>query len=155
MTLLFTIICICSDPGVIPKNDFTISGIDPEKLFYTKQNKFIFIRGVKYKSNFCVSCKIFLSPNTFHCKICNNCVESFDHHCTWLGNCIGKNNYKYFCLFLLCFNSIIIFNFCVSLCNIIVLINNVKSRHSSLISNLLKEEKYSLIMILLCVIVRK
>ncbi len=24
------------------------------------------------------------------------CVEGFDHHCMWINNCIGSNNYQYF-----------------------------------------------------------
>jgi len=31
-----------------------------------------------------------------HCKACNKCVEGFDHHCPFLNQCIGTNNYFYF-----------------------------------------------------------
>lgn len=31
-----------------------------------------------------------------HCKACNKCVEGFDHHCPFLNQCIGTNNYFWF-----------------------------------------------------------
>jgi palmitoyltransferase len=33
---------------------------------------------------------------TKHCKDCGRCVSTHDHHCPWLGNCIGEKNRCFF-----------------------------------------------------------
>ena len=60
---------------------------------------------------FCPLCLIKKNYRVTHCLICQKCVDEFDHHCFWVGNCIGKNNYDIFFLFLIfvIFNTL--FNF--------------------------------------------
>lgn len=36
----------------------------------------------------------------YHCEICHTCIKQYDHHCTWINNCVGKRNLARFILFL-------------------------------------------------------
>lgn len=38
-------------------------------------------------------------PDGQHCPDCNVCIEGYDHHCVWMGTCIGKKNYRQFIRF--------------------------------------------------------
>lgn len=37
-----------------------------------------------------------------HCSSCDLCILGSDHHCPWMGQCIGKNNFNSFVKFNVC-----------------------------------------------------
>ncbi|EAR96667.2 DHHC zinc finger protein (macronuclear) [Tetrahymena thermophila SB210] len=112
-----------TDPGIIPKNVYCCS-TDKELLDIPQipssgvgSNKIIAsnlaIQTSYLRIKICRTCGVHRPPRSMHCAFCNNCVENFDHHCPWLGTCIGKRNYKYFFGFIT-FLLMMIINFIVS-----------------------------------------
>ncbi|CAD8141158.1 unnamed protein product [Paramecium pentaurelia] len=51
----------------------------------------------------CQPCKLVKEQGTYHCSKCDICVRGYDHHCPWVGKCIGEGNIIEFQMFLLSF----------------------------------------------------
>lgn len=49
--------------------------------------------GTPIRSCTCTYCSIMQPPRSRHCPDCDKCVLEFDHHCLWLGTCIGQGNH--------------------------------------------------------------
>ncbi|SCP04486.1 palmitoyltransferase, putative [Plasmodium ovale] len=53
------------------------------------------------KYTVCDKCDFLVRPErAHHCRSCRRCVLRMDHHCPWIGTCVGEKNLKFFFLFL-------------------------------------------------------
>ncbi|KAB5571215.1 hypothetical protein PHYPO_G00222490 [Pangasianodon hypophthalmus] len=120
-----------SDPGVLPRalpeeanfiemeieaaNGSVPAGQRPPPRIRNVQ-----INNQIVKLKYCYTCKIFRPPRASHCSICDNCVDRFDHHCPWVGNCVGKRNYRYFYLFTLSLSLLTIYIFTFDIVHVVL-----------------------------------
>jgi len=52
------------------------------------------------EKRYCNKCLKAKPDRCHHCSVCDKCTLKMDHHCPWVGNCVGWGNYKFFVLFL-------------------------------------------------------
>ncbi|RMZ90107.1 hypothetical protein DV736_g2669, partial [Chaetothyriales sp. CBS 134916] len=45
---------------------------------------------------FCTTCRVPKPARSKHCSLCKACIQKSDHHCIWISNCVGRNNYVWF-----------------------------------------------------------
>ena len=100
MLLLLLLTSAC-DPGIVPRSPHPLedlSGYDSSasvevggrQSLQLPRTKEVFVNGLPVRVKYCETCMIYRPPRCSHCSVCDNCVEKFDHHCPWVGQCIGK-----------------------------------------------------------------
>jgi DHHC palmitoyltransferase len=107
LSLIFLVQTALLDPGIIPPCSSpikapvplrTVPRVGPDSVVVHQQVPVQIGGAAGFR--YCATCNIFRPPRAKHCNSCNVCVEQFDHHCPWVGNCIGMRNYRFFVWFI-------------------------------------------------------
>eukprot|EP00088_Acartia_fossae_P007529 TRINITY_DN13542_c0_g1_i1.p1 TRINITY_DN13542_c0_g1~~TRINITY_DN13542_c0_g1_i1.p1 ORF type:complete len:555 (+),score=109.76 TRINITY_DN13542_c0_g1_i1:386-2050(+) len=148
-----------TDPGIIPRASLAEAESIEREIEQPAgpggayrpppRTKEIMVKGQPVKLKYCFTCKIFRPPRASHCSICDNCVERFDHHCPWVGNCVGKRNYRYFYIFLVSLSFHAVFMFACSLIHLILLSKKEDEKQAQFLEAI-KTSPASIIVCVIC-----
>jgi len=105
--LLFVVVILFlkamfSDPGLVNGKDKSpfdvLDGIFEEKKFGAPvSSPAAALPSPAWQSRKrCESCFAQRRPRIKHCNACEACIHRFDHHCHYIGNCVGANNHRLF-----------------------------------------------------------
>ena len=88
ITIGFYFVLFYSDPGYL----------DNQNSHYS--NLLEVLDDGKDVINYCPMTFILIEGNSKFCLICQKYIKGFNHHCYWVGNCIGENNFNKFMIFI-------------------------------------------------------
>ncbi|XP_037641119.1 palmitoyltransferase ZDHHC18a isoform X1 [Sebastes umbrosus] len=144
-----------TDPGILPRAT-PDEAADIEKHIDTSgsssyrpppRTKEILINQQVVKLKYCFTCKMFRPPRTSHCSLCDNCVERFDHHCPWVGNCVGKRNYRFFYSFIISLSFLTSFIFGCVVTHITL---RIRSQEGKSLIQAIQESPASVVELVIC-----
>ncbi|XP_017711940.1 PREDICTED: palmitoyltransferase ZDHHC18 isoform X3 [Rhinopithecus bieti] len=141
-----------TDPGILPRATVCEAAALEKQIDNTGSSTYrppprtreVLINGQMVKLKYCFTCKMFRPPRTSHCSVCDNCVERFDHHCPWVGNCVGRRNYRFFYAFILSLSFLTAFIFACVVTHL-----TLRAQGSNFLSTL-KETPASVLELVIC-----
>ncbi|XP_068343821.1 protein S-acyltransferase 10-like isoform X3 [Pyrus communis] len=77
----------------VERNQLGRSLLGNNATSWTKLVMDLYPPGTSVRSLTCSYCNVEQPPRSKHCHDCDKCVLQFDHHCVWLGTCIGVGNH--------------------------------------------------------------
>ncbi|KAL4498353.1 hypothetical protein ABPG72_013159 [Tetrahymena utriculariae] len=147
-----------NDPGIIDRLNNALQDDEEIKIIpsksYSTQLQGMYITDTnghlqQFKS--CETCQIYKNKDMKHCRVCDNCVTQFDHHCIWLNNCIGKRNYTDFIVYLIFLQSLIVYTIYLCIKYIIdetnLIVNSQNITLSIALNKVLSHQPLSIILI--------
>jgi len=90
LTLLALCLATLTSPGLEQRSSKKTEEVDPNLRW-------------------CGVCELHRSKGSYHCHECGVCVKGWDHHCSFMGKCIGANNLIWFYLYVLMLPTCIVY----------------------------------------------
>ncbi|CAN6988856.1 unnamed protein product [Brassica rapa subsp. trilocularis] len=78
------------------RSDYSASGGRRTPTSWQKMVLDLYPPGTSLRNLTCGYCHVEQPPRAKHCHDCDRCVLQFDHHCVWLGTCVGQKNHSKF-----------------------------------------------------------
>ena len=104
--LIDFLVLVTNDIPYLPLHCLYIAYLTIRLAYYRQPSTYVFsvlkvkemieLRSMRQPENF-PECKICLKAKPsryYHCRHCQKCIYRLDHHCDFVGNCVGQYNFK-------------------------------------------------------------